>query len=191
MPIASYSKPVLIYNPVAGALRGNPGILQRTIDALRGGGCDADPLPTTGPAQAGKMARDAIARGAGLVIALGGDGTINEVAQGMIPGRVPLAFLPGGTANVLCCETGVGTNLLRAAERLRACREERISVGRFAPDSGDARYFLCMAGVGLDAAIVEVVSAPLKRATGKFAYWVGGFQQAFRRPNTRTCRWRV
>lgn len=137
-------------------------------------------MPTTGPETAGALVSHAIAQGADLIVALGGDGTINEVANGMIPGRVPLAILPGGTANVLCCETGLGTNLLRAAASLSNCREERISVGRFAPASGPARYFLAMAGVGLDAAIVEIVSLPLKRATGKFAYWVGGFQQAFR-----------
>lgn len=181
MSIESYTKPVLIYNPYAGKLRRNPDILQRTIDILSKAGCRVAPRPTDGPNRGGAMASEAIAGGADLVIALGGDGTINEIAQGMVGSRVPLAFLPGGTANVLCCETGIGTNLMRAAARLAECVEERVSVGRFEPRQGDPRYFLAMAGVGLDAAIVEKVSLPLKKATGKFAYWVGGFQQAFTR----------
>lgn len=136
---------------------------------------------TTGPHTAGKIAREEIEGGADLIIALGGDGTVNEIANGMIPSRVPLATLPGGTANVLCCEMGIGTNLVNAAKHLHEWKEERISAGRFEPENGEGRYFLAMAGVGLDAAIVEIVSLPLKRVAGKFAYWVGGFQQAFRK----------
>ena len=123
---------------------------------------------------AGDLARRAIDDGADLVLALGGDGTINEVANGMIGSRVPLGILPAGTANVLAMEMGLGGRLSRAIPRLANCAPERISVGLLRNEMG-TRHFLMMAGVGLDAEIVYNINAELKKAIGKLAYWVGGF----------------
>ena len=125
---------------------------------------------------AGAIARDHIARGADLVLAAGGDGTVNEVAEGMIHTGVPLAVLPAGTANVLAMEMKMGAKLQRVAERLGEYRPHTISVGHLTCDGGRvSRYFLLMAGIGLDAHIVYNVNAPLKALTGKFAYWVAGW----------------
>jgi diacylglycerol kinase (ATP) len=139
-------------------------------------------VPTTGPRTAGEIARRHIETGADLVLAAGGDGVINEVAEGMVGSQVPLAILPGGTANVLATEMKLGRNLQRAAERLEELRPRRISIGRLTCDSGQvSRHFLLMAGIGLDAHIVYSVSAGLKSRTGKFAYWVAGWSLAGRR----------
>lgn len=138
--------------------------------------------PTTGPATAGEIARTHIASGADLVLAAGGDGTINEVAEGMVHSQVPLGILPGGTANVLAMEMKLGSKLERAAERLGECTPHRISIGHLAGDGGSiSRHFLLMAGVGLDAHVVYHVSGPLKSKTGKFAYWVAGWSLLGRR----------
>ena len=110
------------------------------------------------------------------MIALGGDGTINEVANGVIGTDIPLAVLPGGTANCLGIETGMGTNPVRAVAKLADCVPRRIAMGRVVCTGAD-RYFLSMVGVGLDAQIVSEVNPRIKRATGKFAYWVAGFKQ--------------
>lgn len=126
------------------------------------------------------MAKDAIAAGADLILACGGDGTINEVAEGMIGSHVPLAILPGGTANVLATELGVGSGLDRAASRLATCIPKRVSAGRIRARNACERHFLLMAGVGLDAYIVYKMSAELKRRWGKLAYWIGGFGQLTR-----------
>jgi diacylglycerol kinase (ATP) len=132
--------------------------------------------PTTGPNTAGAIAREHIGRGAQLVVAAGGDGTINEVAEGMVHSEVPLAILPGGTANVLAMEMKLGRNLERVAERLGEMRPRRISLGHMMCDGGRvSRHFLLMAGIGLDAHVVYHVSGPLKARTGKFAYWVAGW----------------
>jgi diacylglycerol kinase family enzyme len=132
--------------------------------------------PTTGPGTAGAIARDHIARGADLVVAAGGDGTINEIAEGMVNSQVPLAVLPAGTANVLAVETRLGVKLERAAERLKELRPRRISVGHVTCEGGRvSRHFLLMAGIGLDAHIVYRVNAALKARTGKFAYWVAAW----------------
>jgi diacylglycerol kinase (ATP) len=138
--------------------------------------------PTTGPGTAGAIARDHIARGADLVVAAGGDGTINEIAEGMVNSRIPLAVLPGGTANVLAVETRLGTKLVRVAQRLNQLRPKRISVGHVTCEDGRvSRHFLLMAGIGLDAHIVYRVNAALKARTGKFAYWVASWSLLGRR----------
>ena len=105
----------------------------------------------------------------------GGDGTINETAAGMMHSEVPLAILPAGTANVLAMEMKMGKRLEHIAEQLADYVPRRVSVGCITfPVNGASRYFLLMAGVGLDAHIVQNVSGPLKDRTGKFAYWVAG-----------------
>lgn len=111
---------------------------------------------------------------------LGGDGTINEAANGLAQSDVPLGVLPGGTANVLAMEIGLGSRLERAAERLAQCAPRRIALGRISV-TGDSRYFVCMTGAGLDAKIVHDLSPFLKKHTGKLAYWIAGFSQFPRR----------
>ena len=125
------------------------------------------------------MAQRAATEGADLILVLGGDGTINEVVQGLANSPVPMGILPGGTANVLAMELGLGSGLERAAEKLGSCRATRIALGRITGTVG-SRYFLLMCGAGLDAKIVSEVHDRLKGAAGKFAYWVAGLKQ-FRR----------
>jgi diacylglycerol kinase family enzyme len=132
--------------------------------------------PTTGPRTAGAIVREQIARGADLILAAGGDGTLNEVAEGMAHSEVPLGVLPAGTANVLAMEMKLGGDFLGAARRLGECRPQRISIGQVISGSGaTARHFLLMAGIGLDAQIVYHVNAPLKARIGKLAYWLAGW----------------
>jgi diacylglycerol kinase family enzyme len=107
-----------------------------------------------------------------MVVAAGGDGTINEVIEGMVHSPVPLGILPAGTANVLANETGMSTSLENAARALAGHRAQRIALGRLhASGTAAARHFLLMAGIGLDAQIVYNVSAGLKKKVGKLAYW--------------------
>ena len=131
--------------------------------------------PTTGPATAGAIAREQIACGADLIVVAGGDGTVNEAAEGMLHTGVPLAVLPGGTANVLAMEMNLGKRMGLAAARLEECRPCRIPVGHLTCGPEVSRHFLLMAGIGLDAHIVRNVNPGLKAKTGKFAYWVAGW----------------
>lgn len=139
----------------------------------------AEFTPTEAAGHATELARDAVTAGADLILVLGGDGTINEVANGMIRSHVPLGVVPGGTANVLANELGLGNSLERAIERLGRCVERRIAVGALCHGSGEPRHFLMMCGVGLDATIVTKVNPELKARTGKLAYWVAGLGQFF------------
>ncbi len=152
-------------------------LLHRVEDFLGRAGYGPRLVPTTGPETAGLLARQAIAEDADLILAAGGDGTINEVAEGMVHSSVPLGILPAGTANVLATEMGLGSRMERVAARLDGCHAERISVGRLTCDRGAARarHFLLMAGAGLDAHIVYHVNPRLKAFSGKLSYWVAGF----------------
>ena len=114
------------------------------------------------------------------MLVLGGDGTVNEVVQGLVHSNVPLGVLPGGTANVLAMELGLGSRPEAAARRLAGFEPRPVALGRITGSFG-SRYFLLMAGAGLDANIVYEVSAGLKNAAGKLAYWVAGFSRFFKR----------
>ncbi len=106
---------------------------------------------------------------------LGGDGTINEVVNGMVHSTATLGILPAGTANVLAMELGLGSRLDRAIERLLGSAERRISVGKLCAEGGLERHFLAMGGAGLDAKIVYDLNPWLKARAGKLAYWLSGF----------------
>ena len=105
----------------------------------------------------------------------GGDGTVNEVINGVAGSRVPLLVIPGGTANVLAQELSLPREFSRCAALAESGAVRRISLGK----AGD-RYFILMAGVGVDAGIVAASSGRLKRLFGEGAFWIAGFQQLMR-----------
>jgi diacylglycerol kinase (ATP) len=172
----------MIYNPTAGKFRRNHGrLVERATVALRRAGVAPQLLPTYCAGHATSLARSAVANGSDLVLVLGGDGTINEVANGMVHTGVPLGILPGGTANVLAMELRLGSRLELAAERLAASVPRTLALGRIVPREGEARYFLMMCGVGLDARVVHEIDPGFKAAFGKLAYWWSGLAQITRR----------
>ena len=160
---------------MAGKVRSTKGrIIAKAVAALEREGIRVRALPTHGPGTATEIAREAVATDPDLILVAGGDGTINEVANGMVFSHVPLGILPAGTANVLAVELGLGTRIEKAARMIPKCAPERISIGVVHTDLGQ-RYFLMMAGIGLDAHIVYHLSPQLKASFGKVAYWLGGF----------------
>lgn len=177
-------KCVVIYNPQAGKLRiRGRDRLERVKRILIEAGHETILVPTSGPGTAVGLARGSIAEGVGLILAAGGDGTINEVAEGMLHSQVPLGILPAGTANVLAMETGMSGNLETAARDLLTYTPERIPVGRVHFNNGRdcIRHFLLMAGIGLDARMIYNLSAPLKANPGKAAYWIAALGHIGRR----------
>jgi diacylglycerol kinase (ATP) len=171
---------VLIYNPVARGLARRQDSLQRTIGALARQDIKAELIPTTGPGSASVQVKKQIDAGCDLVLAAGGDGTINEVANGMLHSGVPLGILPGGTANVLARELGMSTHPDRVASQLRSMKQRSIAIGRLGMGGSAPRSFLCMAGAGLDADVVSRLNLDLKAAAGKLAYYLSGFSQVLR-----------
>jgi len=134
---------------------------------------------TAASGSAAELARQAVAAGADLVLACGGDGTINEAACGMAHSPVPLGILPWGTGNVLARELGMPLQDLPAAARaLLAARPRRIALGR-----AGGRYFLEMAGVGMDAQVLSRLSARAKERFGMASYFYTAIRELlFRRP---------
>jgi diacylglycerol kinase (ATP) len=174
---------VLIFNPSAGTIRRRPQQFERAVARLRTWAGEVRMIPTTGPRAAGPIAAGEVERGADLVFACGGDGTINEVAQALIGARAALGILPGGTANVFAREIGLGTDLERAAGRLESAERRRIAVAHLKSCEGATgpRHFLLMAGVGFDAGIVYALSGTLKDRIGKLAYWITAASHISRR----------
>jgi len=137
-------------------------------------------VSSRGPGTMGTVARECVDAGADLILVCGGDGTVNEVAGGVVGTNVPMAFLPAGTANVLACELGFRSNIDKVIRSLRRSTCRRVSAGSLTTSAGVSRYFVLMAGVGLDAHIVRHMSPDMKRRLGKVAYWIGGFSQLTR-----------
>jgi diacylglycerol kinase family enzyme len=105
-----------------------------------------------------ELSREAVRGSYGLVIAFGGDGTVNEAANGLAGSGVPLSCLPGGSANVFCKLLGIPGELVDATAHLLALAD------RFAPREVDlgvveGRHYTFSAGVGLDADVVRAVDA--------------------------------
>jgi len=152
------------------------------VGAVEGSGTRARIVATSGPGTASEIARRCISDGADLILVAGGDGTINEVANGMVFSDVPMGVLPAGTANVLAMELGLGRRASKAAEMLPHWVPVRVSIGALLNETdGRQRHFLLMAGAGLDAHIVYQIDATLKNAFGKAAYWLTSFGQIGRR----------
>lgn len=181
--ISNFRNISIVFNPCAGGLqRGGDRALGALADQLRVGGARVELVATTAPATAPALARSCIEKGADLILAAGGDGTINEVVNGMVHSDVPLGILPFGTANVLAMEIGLGRRVKDAQRMLATSCVERVSLGLLENEANPGgRHFLMMAGVGLDAHIVYKLNARMKSRFGKVAYWLAGFSQIGRR----------
>jgi diacylglycerol kinase (ATP) len=149
---------VIIGNPKAGRAR-RKDCLKRCAEILRSGGLDVEVWPTEHPRHATELAALA---GTRLVVAAGGDGTVNEVVNGL-RSDATLGILPLGTANVLARELGLPLNAEAAGKRILTGNERRIDVGVATSHEGRERRFTCMAGIGFDAHVVNEVTPRLKQ----------------------------
>ena len=185
----------LIYNPVAGRNRARrEQQIREAVAVLGEAGIAARPARTSGPGAAQELARAAavVNPADALVLVCGGDGTINEVVNGLAPGQATLGILPGGTANVIAKELGLPHDPVRAARELAGWRPRRIPLGLAAwpappvgsPGSADTqrqqRYFVSVAGVGFDAHVVYKLTSEFKMSWGVVAYVTQAIREALR-----------
>jgi len=176
---------VLIHNPAAGRSHHRHGQdLEAAKRILAEAGITAERQETARAGDATRLAREAAQSGRGLVIACGGDGTINEIANGLAGSPVPMAILRTGTANVLGKELDLPWSIPDALRRNLAGRLERIALGlaRHESDEPWERYFVCVAGAGVDGSMVHQVDPRLKDQTGELAYWLTGLSHFFTYP---------
>src|SRR5262249_43648362 len=154
----------LIYNPTAGALRRDPGKIERLTRALARHGIGVTLLPTARGGDATRLAAQSVNDGAEIVIVCGGDRTIHEAAPSLVGTETALAVWPSGTANVLARELRLPGGESPLSDLIAGRSARTISVGRAVKtETGWERYFLLMAGIGLDATIVNGVDLGLKR----------------------------
>ena len=169
----------VIFNPAA---RGNKARHFRAW--LENIAAECSLKPTQGAGDARRLAAEAVAENFELVVAAGGDGTVNEVVNGL--GDAPdgfakarLGVLPLGTVNVFARELKISLRLEHAWAVLKRARETEIDLGRvdfFEDGKPQQRYFMQLAGAGLDARAIELVSWKLKKRAGPLAYVVAGLQ---------------
>jgi YegS/Rv2252/BmrU family lipid kinase len=158
---------LIVFNPVAGRRRAH--LLWRVLDVLVANGVRLDLAETHRRGHAECLAREAAARGEPMVVAAGGDGTIAEVANGLMGTGIPLGVIPLGTANVLAHELALPFSPRAVAAALAFGRTRLLWPGQ-ANDAEGTRLFVQMLGVGFDAHVVRHMAFPLKRIFGKGAY---------------------
>lgn len=172
----------VIFNPAAGQRTRRR--LERTLSILRERGCRLDLHETSARGHAEEFGRTIDGAQADMIVAAGGDGTINEVVNGMVaggaahgPAALPLALLPMGTANVLAMEIGLTLDPRRIAETILEGEVRPVVLGR-----ANGRLFSVMVGVGFDAHVVAGVDRALKKRIGKGAYIWESLRQMARFP---------
>jgi diacylglycerol kinase family enzyme len=163
---------LVIVNPYASTV--SDRLKNLVVYALRGS-YQVDAIDTEARDHATALCREAARDGYDIVVAFGGDGTVNEAANGLAGSQTALSCLPGGRTNVYCRMLGIPTDVVDATEHLLALaddwRPRPVDLGHV-----NDRHFLFSAGVGLDASVVERVDAHprLKVRMGEWYYaWTG------------------
>lgn len=174
VPVRAGDRLLVIANP---ATRRNIRAIITTLRKAAPEGVTIDVHITRHAGEARELAREHAA-GARMVIAVGGDGTVAEVASEVVEAGVPLAILPGGSTNIIARELGIPTDI-RAGAAL-VCgphRHKRIDVGW-----SDRRVFIHMAGTGFDSRLFARSSSALKRRIGWLAYLPAAARSLLDRP---------
>jgi diacylglycerol kinase family enzyme len=159
---------LVIVNPYATTV--SDRLRNLVVYALRGR-YEVRAVDTEARGHATELCREAAQEGYDVVVAFGGDGTVNEAANGLVGSDTPLCCLPGGRTNVYCRLLGIPIDVVDATEHLLGLAHDwhprRVDVGR-----ANTRHFLFSAGVGLDASVVERVDAHprLKARVGEYYY---------------------
>jgi len=187
-PAATSSKPrmLVIVNPYATTV--SDRLKNLVVYALQGR-YDVTAVDTEARAHAIEIGREARDGSYDIVVAFGGDGTLNEVANGLAGTGVPISVLPGGSTNVVCRTLGIPNDVVDATEHLLGLaddfRPRRIDLG-----TANGRRFVFTAGAGLDAAVVKRVDANprLKARLGEWYFtWaaVSAYYRQFLRDPVR------
>ncbi len=154
----------------------------RAMQELSGHGWSTELLETQRVGDATRLARQAAERGVDAVIAVGGDGTLNEVANGVVDTPTAVGVLPLGTANVWAKEMGMPLgDLVTGARLLAESKIRTIDVGHVEGPSIAPRIFVLWSGVGLDALITRDIEPQreMKRRLGALMFWLVGVRDAW------------
>ncbi|MEW6571119.1 MAG: diacylglycerol kinase family protein [Nitrospirota bacterium] len=182
------SSVIIISNPVAKRASGKK--VNKAFNYLRSQGYNVEVSCTEQKNHAEHLAKEAIRKSPALIIAAGGDGTFNEVINGVAGTEIPVAILPMGTTNVLAKELDIPENVIGAMKLAVTRTPRKISLGKiiiFDGSSQLSRYFILMAGIGFDGEAVRGLNERFKKISGKGAYIFSGIQTLIRfRPEELT-----
>jgi len=157
-------KATLISNPKTGRYVSRRKTIQELASDLNAQGVEVELKFTAGPGDAADLAAKAANNGSTDVIVAGGDGTINEAIQGMVGTKSRLGILPRGTANVLARELGLPMNIDEAINIAAHGKSRQIHFGVAVDETTNIRrHFVLMAGIGLDASVVQRTPPRLKK----------------------------
>ncbi len=162
---------VVILNPAARSEKARRDL--KKIGSLPG--CRLE--TTISPGDGRRLAAEAVAAGCRTIVAAGGDGSINDIVNGMTGSDATLGVLPIGTMNVFAAELGLPTDLLKAWDVIRAGHTRSIDLCQ-----ANEHYFVQLAGVGLDAQVVESTSQAFKNRFGPLSYVISAAQIAAKKP---------
>lgn len=154
----------LIANPAAGRGR-SPEAVLRTVEALKKKGAAFDLELTKGPREAANMARKALEE-FDVIVAIGGDGTINEIIPGMLFSGKPLGIIPAGSGNDFIKSVGIPNNIDKAVDMLLRGNTGLIDVGKI-----NGTYFANGVGIGFDAAVNRASYTINHSKRGLFLYF--------------------
>ena len=165
---------IVILNPTAGSPE-HIRSWQERVESLAG---DCPVRVTSHPGEAEELAQRAIDEGFTRIVAAGGDGTVNQVANGLADRKAALGVLPMGSVNVFAMELGLPLH------NLRRCWDiiEETNIRQIDLPIANGRYFVQLAGVGLDAQVVKETSLAFKRSFGPLSYLISAAQIAARQP---------
>jgi YegS/Rv2252/BmrU family lipid kinase len=169
-------KAALLYNPESGGRRPRPQAdLESVLQLLRTAGVEAKLVLSQSREDAGEHTRQAIASGCDTIFASGGDGTIHNIIQSLAMSPVALAILPMGTANVLAHDLNLPFDVIAAAKAALRASPRRVALGRIQYLDFDGkpgtRFFIAVAGIGVDAHLFYKLHAGRKRRLGMTAYY--------------------
>jgi len=178
-PGSAKKRMLIIVNPYATTV--SDRLKNLVVYALQGR-YDVEAVSTKAQNHATEIGREARDGGYDIVVAFGGDGTLNEVANGLVGTDVPVSVLPGGSTNVVARTLGIPNDVVDATEHLLGLaddwRERAVDLGRL-----DDRRFTFSAGMGLDASVTERVDARpgLKAKAGPYYYSWAALSSFYRR----------
>lgn len=160
----------LIFNPVAG--QGNPDQELALVRRLLQPQIQLNVIFTSEHEDPADQAKAAIADGAEIVIASGGDGTVSAVASSVVDTDIPLGIIPRGTANAFSVALGIPTDLRAACETILAGTTRVVDAARC-----NGKPYILLAGIGFEAEMVDRANRELKNRLGVLAYLLAGVQQ--------------
>jgi diacylglycerol kinase (ATP) len=160
---------IIIANPASGGYLFHASVINEAVAYLQASGWDITLRLTEREGDAQRLAREAVEEHLDVVIAAGGDGTINEVIQALAGSETALGVLPIGTVNVWAREVGIPLHGRDACDVLLHGQTRRIDLGQV-----NGRYFLLMAGIGLDGEVTHAVERKPFKRLGALGYLLIG-----------------